>query len=84
MIISTVGEKAKAFVPSMLPPEPPVDWSPRCVKNSTRHCWPFYSLLNAVRMTGDWEPWLDFFSHAVVCTATQAVDTAQLMMKHDI
>jgi len=26
--ISTVGEKAKAFVPAPLPPEPPIEWSP--------------------------------------------------------
>ncbi|MCF7979040.1 MAG: Fic family protein [Chromatiaceae bacterium] len=26
--ISTVGEKAKAFVPAPLPPHPPIDWSP--------------------------------------------------------
>ena len=26
--ISTVGERARAFVPSPLPPSPPVDWSP--------------------------------------------------------
>jgi Fic family protein len=27
--ISTVGEKAKAFVPASLPPEPPIEWSPQ-------------------------------------------------------
>ena len=26
--ISTVGEKAKAFVPDPLPPKPPIEWSP--------------------------------------------------------
>ena len=26
--ISTVGEKAKAFVPAPLPPNPPIDWTP--------------------------------------------------------
>lgn len=26
--ISTVGEKAKAFVPNPLPPSPPIDWTP--------------------------------------------------------
>lgn len=26
--ISTVGEKAKAFVPAPLPPSPPIDWTP--------------------------------------------------------
>jgi len=27
VVISTVGEKAKAFVPSPLPPKPPIEWS---------------------------------------------------------
>jgi hypothetical protein len=27
-IISTVGEKAKAFVPAPLPPFPPIEWTP--------------------------------------------------------
>jgi hypothetical protein len=26
--ISTVGEKAQAFVPAPLPPQPPIDWTP--------------------------------------------------------
>lgn len=37
----------------------------------------YYELLNTVRLTGDWEAWLDFFAEAVVVTAGQAVDTAQ-------
>lgn len=37
----------------------------------------YYELLNNVRMTGDWEAWLDFFAEAVIFTATQAVETAQ-------
>ena len=28
MPISTVGEKALAFVPAPLPPRPPIDWTP--------------------------------------------------------
>ncbi len=36
----------------------------------------YYELLNSVRMTGDWEAWLDFFAEAVTVTATQAVETA--------
>ncbi len=36
----------------------------------------YYELLNNVRMTGDWESWLDFFAEAVIVTATQAVETA--------
>ncbi len=34
----------------------------------------YYELLNNVRMTGDWEAWLDFFAEAVIVTATQAVE----------
>ena len=37
----------------------------------------YYELLNKVRLTGDWEAWLDFFAEAVIVTATQAVETAQ-------
>jgi Fic family protein len=38
-------------------------------------------LLNEVRLTGDWEAWLEFFADAVIHTATQAVDTAQQLMR---
>jgi Fic family protein len=41
----------------------------------------YYQLLNNVRLTGDWENWLEFFADAVADTATQAVDTAQRLMK---
>lgn len=41
----------------------------------------YYELLNEVRVTGDWEAWLDFFADAVIHTATQAVKTAQELMK---
>ena len=27
--ISTVGEEVRAFVPAPLPPDPPVDWTPK-------------------------------------------------------
>lgn len=37
----------------------------------------YYELLNSVRLTGDWEAWLDFFAEAVIVTAGQAVDTAK-------
>jgi Fic family protein len=40
-----------------------------------RQC--YYELLNKLRLTGDWEAWLDFFADAVIATATQAVATAQ-------
>ncbi len=41
----------------------------------------YYRLLNEVRNTGDWEAWLEFFADAVTDTATQAVETAQRLMK---
>lgn len=41
----------------------------------------YYELLNEVRLTGDWEAWLHFFADAVIHTATQAMDTAQQLMK---
>lgn len=41
----------------------------------------YYELLNNVRLTGDWEAWLDFFAEAVIVTATQAVETAQQLLK---
>ena len=40
----------------------------------------YYELLNNVRMTGDWEAWLDFFAEAVIDTATQAVETVQQLL----
>ena len=41
----------------------------------------YYQLLNEVRLTGDWEAWLDFFADAVIETAEQAVDTAQQLVQ---
>ncbi len=41
----------------------------------------YYKLLNEVHLTGNWEAWLHFFADAVIDTATQAVDTAQRLMK---
>ncbi len=40
----------------------------------------YYELLNNVRLTGDWETWLDFFAEAVIATATQAVATARELL----
>lgn len=37
----------------------------------------YYQRLNAVRQTGDWEGWLDFFLHGVAETADQVVMTSQ-------
>ncbi len=45
------------------------------------HRQQYYKLLNEVRLTGDWEAWLHFFADAVIHTTTQAVDTAQQLMK---
>ncbi len=44
------------------------------------HRQQYYELLNQVRMTGNWEAWLDFFAEAVTVTATQAVETAQQLL----
>ena len=40
----------------------------------------YYELLNNVRLTGDWEAWLDFFAEAVITTATQAVDALRQLI----
>ncbi len=40
----------------------------------------YYELLNGVRVSGNWEAWLDFFAKAVIITATQAVDTARQLI----
>jgi Fic family protein len=41
----------------------------------------YYELLNHVRVTGDWEAWLEFFADAVIHTAKQAVDTARRLIR---
>lgn len=40
----------------------------------------YYDLLTNVRLTGDWESWLDFFAEAVIATSTQAVETTQKLL----
>jgi len=40
----------------------------------------YYELLGNIRLTGDWEAWLDFFAEAVIVTATQAVETARQLL----
>ena len=40
----------------------------------------YYELLNQVRLTGEWEAWLDFFAEAVIVTATQALETVQQLL----
>lgn len=45
-----------------------------------QHRAEYYRLLDAVRQTGDWEAWLDFFLEGVEQTATGAVDTAHRLL----
>lgn len=40
----------------------------------------YYTLLNNVRQTGDWEAWLDFFAEAITVTSVQAVETARKIL----
>jgi Fic family protein len=40
----------------------------------------YYDLLNSLRLTGDWEAWLDFFAEAVIVTAGQSLETAQQLL----
>ena len=40
----------------------------------------YYELLNEVRLSGDWERWLDFFAEGIAASATQAVHTAQALL----
>ncbi len=41
----------------------------------------YYRLLDLVRTEGDWEAWIDFFLEGIERTATNAVETAQLLVK---
>jgi Fic family protein len=45
-----------------------------------QHRAEYYRLLDAVRQTGDWEAWLDFFLEGVHQTARGAVDTAHRLL----
>ncbi len=40
----------------------------------------YYALLNAVRLSGDWETWLEFFAEAVTASATQAAASAKRLL----
>lgn len=44
------------------------------------HRQTYYQLLNEVRISGDWEKWLEFFAEAIEFTANAAVDTARQLM----
>jgi Fic family protein len=41
----------------------------------------YYELLNEVRLSGDWEAWLEFFADAVVASATQATTSAKRLLE---
>ena len=45
-----------------------------------QHRRSYYELLNTVRLTGDWEAWLEFFADAVVAGATQAAGAAKRLL----
>ncbi len=45
------------------------------------HRQTYYELLNAVRLSGDWESWLEFFADAVASSATQAATSAKRMLE---
>ena len=45
------------------------------------HRQTYYELLNAVRLSGDWETWLEFFANAVVVSATQAATSARRLLE---
>ena len=42
-----------------------------------RHRQEYYRRLNAVRVSGDWEGWIDFFLDGVATIADEAVSTAR-------
>jgi Fic family protein len=41
----------------------------------------YYELLNEVRLRGDWERWLDFFAEGIQVSATEAVKTANELLR---
>ena len=45
------------------------------------HRQTYYQLLNAVRLSGDWESWLEYFADAVVASATQAATSAKRLLE---
>jgi len=45
------------------------------------HRQTYHELLNAVRLSGDWETWLEFFADAVVAGATQAATSAKRLLE---
>ncbi len=45
------------------------------------HRQTYYELLNRVRLSGDWETWLEFFADAIVAGATQAATSAMRLLE---
>ena len=45
------------------------------------HRQTYYELLNAVRLSGDWETWLEFFADAILASATQAATAAKRLLE---
>jgi Fic family protein len=45
------------------------------------HRQTYYELLNAVRESGDWETWLEFFADAVTSSAAQATMSARRLLE---
>jgi Fic family protein len=45
------------------------------------HRQTYYELLNGVRLSGEWETWLEFFADAVVASATQAATSARRLLE---
>lgn len=41
----------------------------------------YYDLLNRVRLTGEWEVWLEFFADAVLASATEAAASARRLLE---
>ena len=46
-----------------------------------QHRRDYYQLLKEVRLSGDWEAWLEFFAEAVIYTAAEAVRTARELLR---
>lgn len=44
------------------------------------HRQTYYELLNRVRLSGEWETWLEFFADAVLAAATQAATSATRLL----
>ncbi len=45
------------------------------------HRQTYYELLNAVRLSGDWETWLEFFADGVLTSATEATASAKRLLE---